>query len=67
MKPKILIVGRVAWTAEHSTLCSVFKDYPADRLAYICIESKTPDFSKCANHLQISELLMVKNIPSFRR
>ena len=62
MRPKILIVGRVAWTTEHSTLCSIFKDYPADKLAYICIESKSPDLSICAHHLQLSEILLAKNI-----
>lgn len=62
MKPKILIVGRVAWTETHSTLSSIFQNYPPDRLAYICIETKIPDFNRCANHFQISEYLLAKKL-----
>lgn len=62
MYPKVLVVGRVAWTANQSTLSSVFKDYPADKLAYICIETQDPDFDVCANHFQISEIAMIKKL-----
>ena len=60
--PKVLIVGRIAWNAGHSTLSSIFEDYPADKLAYICIETQEPDFSQCANHFQISEIALIKKL-----
>ena len=60
--PRILIIGRVAWTKDESTLSSIFKAYPADKLAYICIETREPDFTKCANHFQISETALIKNL-----
>lgn len=60
--PKVLIVGRIAWNANHSTLSSIFANYPADKLAYICIETKEPDFSRCANHYQISEIALIKKL-----
>lgn len=66
MQPKILIVGRTAWDSSHSTLSSVFQDYPPDRIAYLCIESKRPDFKKCSHHFQISELLLLKKIFKWR-
>lgn len=62
MYPRVLVVGRVAWTSNQSTLSSVFKDYPADKLAYICIETHEPDFKACRNHFQISEVALLKRI-----
>lgn len=64
--PKVLIVGRIAWNASHSTLSSIFENYPADKLAYICIETQEPDFSRCANHYQISEIALIKRIFKWR-
>lgn len=66
MYPKVLVVGRVAWTANQSTLSSVFKDYPADKLAYICIETQNPDFNVCASHFQLSEIAMIKKLFKWR-
>ena len=60
--PRVLIVGRVAWTEGQSTLSSIFQGYPPDKLAYICIETHEPDFSRCANHFQISEIALVKKL-----
>lgn len=60
--PKVLIVGRVAWTANQSTLSSIFHNYPAENLAYICIETQEPDYGCCANHFQISEIALIKRL-----
>ena len=60
--PRVLIVGRVAWTTSQSTLSSIFQGYPPDKLAYICIETQEPDFSGCANHFQISEIALAKKL-----
>lgn len=60
--PKVLIVGRVAWTKEESTLSGIFSDYPAHKLAYICIETSKPDFSRCKYHFQISEVAMIQKL-----
>lgn len=62
MYPRLLIVGRVAWTKGQSTLSSIFEGYPADQLAYICIETKEPDYSRCVNHFQISEIALLKKL-----
>lgn len=59
---KILIIGRVAWTDSQSTLSSIFANYSADELAYICIETQEPDFMRCANHYQISEIALAKKL-----
>lgn len=64
--PKVLIIGRCAWTKNESTLSSIFNNYPAEKLAYICIETREPDFDKCANHFQISEIAMVKKLFQWR-
>ena len=60
--PNLLVVGRVAWTEGQSTLSSIFNGYPPEKLAYICIETQEPDFRRCANHFQISEIALVKKI-----
>ena len=60
--PRVLIIGRVAWTKGQSTLASIFNGYPPDKLAYICIETQEPDYSRCANHFQISEIALVKKL-----
>ena len=60
--PKILIVGRVAWTKDESTLSGIFNGYPADMLAYICIETRQPDISRCGKHFQISETAMIRRL-----
>lgn len=60
--PRILIVGRVAWTANESTLPGIFNGFPSDRLAYICIETRQPDLSKCGSHFQISETAMLRRL-----
>ena len=60
--PRILIVGRVAWNTSQSTLTGIFGGYPADRLAYVCIETQDPDFTHCARHFQISEIAMIKKL-----
>lgn len=60
--PKVLIVGRVAWTQGQSTLSSIFQGYSPANLAYICIETQEPDFSRCSNHFQISEIALVKKL-----
>lgn len=59
---KILIVGRVAWTKNESTLTGVFKGFPSDRLAYVCIETLEPNFDCCKQHFQISEIAMLKRL-----
>ena len=60
--PRIIVVGRVAWTVSQSTLSSIFKNFPPEKLAYICIETQEPDFNRCANHFQISEIAMAKKL-----
>ncbi|MBQ9254227.1 MAG: hypothetical protein IJ180_05570 [Bacteroidales bacterium] len=60
MYPRILIIGRVAWTKDESTLSGIFKGYPSDRLAYVCIETREPDLSHCKQHFQISETAMIR-------
>ena len=60
--PRILIVGRVAWNSSQSTLTGIFGRYPADRLAYVCIETQEPDFTHCARHFQISEIAMIEKL-----
>lgn len=59
---KILIIGRVAWTKGQSTLNSIFNGFSPEQLAYICIETQDPDFSRCANHFQISEIALIKRL-----
>ena len=61
-KINVLVVGRVAWTKEQSTLNSIFNFYPAENLAYICIETHDPEFDQCANHFQISEIALIKKL-----
>lgn len=60
--PKILVVGRIAWTKDESTLSNIFCDYPSDKISYICIETRNPDFSRCKRHFQISEIAMIRKI-----
>lgn len=64
--PKILIVGRVAWTINESTLLGLFGGFPADRLAYICIETREPDYTHCQYHFQISEVAMLHKLVKWR-
>ncbi len=59
---KILVIGRVAWTTGQSTLESIFKGFSPKQLAYISIETQDPDFSRCANHFQISEIALIKRL-----
>lgn len=59
---KVLVVGRIAWTKDESTLSSIFCDYPADKISYICIETRKPDFSRCKRHFQISEIAMIRKL-----
>ena len=59
---KVLVVGRVAWTASQCTQNSIFNGFNPKNLAYICIETQDPDFSHCANHFQISEIALIKRL-----
>ena len=56
-KINVLVVGRVAWTKEQSTLNSIFNFYPAENLAYICIETHDPEFDQCPNHFHLPQQL----------
>ncbi len=63
--PKILIVGRTAWTKNESTLNNIFNSYDSDSLSYICIETQLPDTDRCRCFFQISEIALIKKL--FRR
>lgn len=64
--PKVLIIGRSAWTKNNSALSGVFNGYMADRLAYICIETREPSLDKCEQHFQISETAMIKKLLNWK-
>lgn len=59
---KILIVGRVAWTVDESTLPGIFSGFAPEQLAYLCIETRKPDFGRCHRHFQISEVAMIRRL-----
>ena len=59
-RSKILIVGRSAWTKDESTLSGIFSGFVPEQLAYLCIETRQPDFGRCHLHFQISETAMIR-------
>ena len=60
--PKVLIVGRLAWTDEISTLSNILSQYNADSLSYIYIESAKPTTKLCHRFFQISEIALIKKL-----
>lgn len=60
--PKILIVGRTAWTKNNSTLNNIFNGYDSEKLAYISIETQFPDTDKCHLFFQLSEIALIRKL-----
>ena len=65
--PKILIVSRDVWNdTTASTLTNLFEDYDPDKLAYLYIETKTPNSNCCHRYFQISEFALVHKLYKWR-
>lgn len=67
--PKVLIVSRGVWDdtkGTSSTLANLFRNYDADKLAHIYIETKSPNTNCCNLFFQISEFSLIHKLYKWR-